>query len=1300
MKSLLPNRRWLSGWVSYSFVVAWLAMSTALGGEAATDAVPVKVSAGTEVVRVWKPGQHLFVKGELGLSAAQLSALAQWLEANATNWVVVLLDSAAGETYRTADGRTFTGIEAVNYALGQGLMGQTPFGQSVDARTGERNACFFALFLKDRRFSYYGSDAQDRRGLGENNWIGNLDAPAISAMRNGGRIVDAVKDTIKNVENRLTARLEAERREVARRAAEEQANRARVQAEAESQVKAANADFALLQQRTAELGRGRSEMTGDLARLDSASYQAPVAEAARLLSSGEYAKARQLAGEVRTRISHQLRRLDQYAEDASRLEELGGRYQALSQARYASSARKPLEAAAENLKAARAEHARGDSAYVGHLAAAQEAVRAATAAMLSAERAAQAALAVAALAGSTTLAGLGLIGLFLNRRRLKPKREAEELHATWTRGLREKTDALFALLDRRAKVVGSSAVEAGQRYDGETLPLCQRIIQDVDELFIMSACADRVMSQAQALLAARSLGGRFVNSFSRRRYRRVLRLLRDEPIVFKPAEGLELIVRGQRTERDRLLGDRASYEPFAMTFQQLMEAFNERAGRALTNLDLVESSVVDCTRAVESAQADTDAAAGAENDLAAAAKEDGLLRLDAVFTRLLPEARNEMAEALKQALKDPVGASRSRAAKAKQQAADAARLAAIALAVRKEGVPALGQHVQALAAQGVHAGWIGAEARRLSEAADQLANAALTESAATGIAAWEADWRTLGQRAGKAVELDARRRGELRQALAKTEAAIAEARQAIGEALHLEPASCLREKDRDPSEVMTKAGEHLASALAGLERGDVDAAENALNAVANLARIAGEMAASARRILAAQPETVRSLRTETERLAGLVAGRRTILNGIVGRYAASVLRFGAGDPAHPNANGTVEDNVAETESALATAREAVDQAEVDFRAARLFQAAARWEQAAGANALAEHRLAEIAEKAKRLEVAEQSNAGAAKALAGRLDECDRLAAANTTMTPTIRLLASAKQRFAAVRPRIGAEKEDPFTVAAELSEVGAALDEVADKARCDRDVFEEAERSVRAATVQITESRRAASDAGSVSVPSSPAMQTALGRLERLSEELRRATAELARSHGDWHALDAEADRVTNEAAQVTAELRGEIERARAASNALTAAASAVRLAGGWTGGFGVAVFGSPGADSLERGRALLQRGDYVAALAMAETARRVAQAAVLAAEAEMRRRQAAEQARRAAERRARALAEVARLGRRGAWGGGVFGGGFGGGSGGGFGGGFGGGSSWGSSGSGVGGSSFSSGSGASTSGW
>jgi hypothetical protein len=132
------------------------------------------------------------------------------------------------------------------------------------------------------------------------------------------------------------------------------------------------------------------------------------------------------------------------------------------------------------------------------------------------------------------------------RRRLKVKLEAEALFANVGKALREKTDALFALLDRRAAVVGVTSQDAARRYAGETLRLSQPAIQDVDQLFIMSACVDRGLADAEALLRPKSAGVRLANRFSRR-YRRVLRPLRDEPIAFRPGEGLEPIVRGGRS---------------------------------------------------------------------------------------------------------------------------------------------------------------------------------------------------------------------------------------------------------------------------------------------------------------------------------------------------------------------------------------------------------------------------------------------------------------------------------------------------------------------------------------------------------------------------------------------------------------------------------------------------------------------------------------------------------------------------------------------------------------------------------
>jgi membrane protein involved in colicin uptake len=126
----------------------------------------------------------------------------------------------------------------------------------------------------------------------------------------------------------------------------------------------------------------------------------------------------------------------------------------------------------------------------------------------------------------------------------------------------------------------------------------------------------------------------------------------------------------------------------------------------------------------------------------------------------------------------------------------------------------------------------------------------------------------------------------------------------------------------------------------------------------------------------------------------------------------------------------------------------------------------------------------------------------------------------------------------------------------------------------------------------------------------------------------------------------------------------------------LSTASTVVRSAGAWTGGFSVAIFGTPGADLLTQAWGHLERGDYESARRLADNARRAAELAIAQAEAEVRRRRREEEERQEQERRRRRDEEAARQRRSSSS------------------------SSWGSSGSGTRSSSFRSGSGVSTSSW
>jgi hypothetical protein len=294
------------------------------------------------------------------------------------------------------------------------------------------------------------------------------------------------------------------------------------------------------------------------------------------------------------------------------------------------------------------------------------------------------------------------------------------------------------------------------------------------------------------------------------------------------------------------------------------------------------------------------------------------------------------------------------------------------------------------------------------------------------------------------------------------------------------------------------------------------------------------------------------------------------------------------------------------------------------------------------------------------------------------------------MAPTRNLFAAAQQRVTRLQEPVRAGGGNPFAIADELAAVAAAFTAAADRARCDADVFEEASRSLRAAAAQLSDAHAAAEAVRRTNTPASQIIRNGLSELPRLVQAAQTAETALGRPHGDWNALDAEADRITAGAARLAAALRGEQTRAAAAVALLSTAATTVRKAGGWTGDFGVTIAGSPGGDALAEARDQLQRGEYERARSLADSARRMAESALAAAAAEVMRRQAEEVARRERERRRRAAEEAARQHRRTtASGGGSGGRSFGGG-----------GSSWGGSGSGARSSSFSSGSGARTSGW
>ncbi len=1229
-------RQWGRWTVLCLLCAAWAGPGNTWAQDPQPSGHPLRVNAGTDVVDRWQAQQHLYVKGDVAVGAEQQDQLEAWLDQNAQNWTVVLLESGQGERYTDPEGRQYTGLDAVEQCLGKGLANRTGFGQLTDPRTGERNGAFFMLFLKDRKFSYYASDAMDRRGLGEDHWQGNLDQAAVAAMRSGGRVADAVKDTITLVETRLTRRIEAEKAEARRREESARLELQKTVDRARLGLRSAAESVERLGLSVSEAQEAHPEVRGDILRPDLDRMRADLAGAAAALDGGNAPAAGALAEEVRGRAEKARKAIEDHRLAGQELTDLGARLDSLAGRPYAHAAVPDIDEARTVLAGAREVHGQGDSTYVVRMQDLRTRMGRVEARIAAAAFAANQRRFLVRLAGGTGLATVLLVGLSLNLRRRRSRREALAMIDTWSKAINEKTLALFDLLNQTHDVLGSSSDEVATRHTGRTLDLARQVVEDVDEMVIMSACASRVLETARLLARPDRLARQFVNVFAVRHYRAALRRLRDDPVVFSPDEGLEFIIRGPRTQRETLLGPVESYQPFTMTFQELIDAFNQRAGRAVAGIGQVDGSV---NHLADVQKASTDRIREVsllEPELRTAAGPSTSFTAGLVFSDLLPAAQRDHADAAKLAVRDPVGTLETLAASAKSKAEDGLAIARLAADFHAGLRQQMASAAQVLAEASVDAGWMAVSVETLSDRLDQVTRQALKESQASQIAVLAADLRTLVDRAERVVQIDKARREVAIRSIDEALASIAQARQDLGQAGGLAADAVLHEQGSDPDDRVDKARSQVAAVKAALERGDVETADQGLAEVADLTQeIAGVLKAT-REAFGAHDATAAACRKGLAEITAQVPRHRRVLEDIEKGYAASVLLLGEGDPTHPRVNDTIQDNLDEVTDHLTETGRMLDLSEARHRSGGFLDAAATLARAAARHEQATFRLQEIMEKQQRLAATEMANARQRDALEHQVGELQTSVEDSRTTEPTAAAFDQARQRLGAAVRLMQASPANPFAAAAELQAAGQMLASVEDQVRCDWAIRSEAERRISEAASQLEAAQRMAHQAQTDHLADSAALQQAYRDGEILAERLRRRQTDLGTPHGRWAEVRQEADEVFSGAGRLAAILHGELEAGQAAAAALATAAQVVGQMSAWRGGLGVTLFGSPASRTLDQARALLASGSYVEALRLSESARREARAAIAEAAAEQRRRLLAEQERLERERRSR----------------------------------------------------------------
>ena len=499
----------------------------------------------------------------------------------------------------------------------------------------------------------------------------------------------------------------------------------------------------------------------------------------------------------------------------------------------------------------------------------------------------------------------------------------------------------------------------------------------------------------------------------------------------------------------------------------------------------------------------------------------------------------------------------------------------------------------------------------------------------------------LGLRVEHAIALSRGLEGTARPEIRRVAEVVQAARGELGGALSLPAERILREDGADPSERLDGAARQADAAQESLGGGGLEAAEAALAAAARLTREAEEIVAATRQAFAAQAATVEERRAETERIERQLPDHDRILAAIRETFAASVLILRADDPVYPGANGTLADNLEESRVHVGLAHEKLDRAVAAFPLGRLLAAARLLQEVKEHQDLTLHRLREVTEREARLAKAVADNRDLLAALEGRVRE-DRIAVAGDprTMRPTVAAFEDGERRVQEARRAVEAAPGDPLAAEDGLLAAQAVLADVHDRmAPGDRLLFAEAQKSATAADRQLAAAAKLARHAAADGIPDSPEINHGLGAVESLSSALAAVSAALSVPHGDWSALDIEADRILADGVRWAATLQGEIAAGEKAAAAISSAAAAVREAGSWRGGYGVVVSGSPGSDALATARTLLAEGWYGLAEQEAGSARREAANAIAEAEATVRRYRAEEERREESRRRAASVA-------------------------------------------------------------
>ena len=1183
----------------------------------------------SEVISGWTPNQHVWVSGNLPVGSLNLATLDGWIDENAPNWTVVLMESAQQQSFGN-----YRGMDAVEHALGKGLSNQTGFAKLVHPTTKQTNGAVFVLFLRERKFSYFASDVYDSRRLGEQYWIGRLDRNAINAMRNGGRIVDAAKSTIRGIDSELAKRINSE--QVSRLLKDEKARQVprKLRERIETVVKQA-----------ANLRQKNPEFLGPLAFPDEGSWRANLKAIELNLQNEEYDSAMSSSQSVFSAIDSFEQNLKAWEDVKTEISSVQKRLADSPQQSEAPRVTGLLSRARNSLAAAKRNHQYGDAVYIDQLEVASQSIAESQReqdkyqADLQAAEAQERADKVTSRSLTGGLAALIIGGLtYLNRRRREPREKARQEVEKWRTNLRGKFNRLFGLMDRASIIQRSS-----DDYKGVTKDLIKNSVREVDELFIMSSATDRIMERVDRLIEPLNPLTRIYNKFSSRNYKKAVALLGSKNIGFDKSQGLRAVLEpAKKTKQPRqLVGKESDYKPFSISFNRLMESYDDREAQATEKLDRLENCIDGLPLALEKSEVSLAALSKKLDDLSAAAESDGFFPLERLQEKLVPSADRGFEAAAKLGVQDPVASMEGAGSKAEQQLNDAFALVSVVESTRNLAFPEIQRFRESLDAQNFATEWIEAAYDQRSDEIDSLSHSATENSIADQIEPLKTNLlQTLGRvrNAGDLAEQLGKRLPDL---ITANQTQISQTREKLAESLGLDADRLFKEEDLDPDQRIKDCHNAMQMMRHAISHGNLQAAQTESQNIEDLLSESEDILKLSTNVVENGDTKAEEIEGKIEDVNAQLPEAKSILQSLKSAYQPEVLLFKERFGERISGQRSIERSVEIGEAHLAEAERFLDLARKSHKDGALILAGGEYEKAANEAGFALHQVALIKDQytdLKKTDSANQENYE--KHLAYYRSLIPKLSN-NRTIQSTIdsRPEVTTALTRCSDQLQISAVK-NPFQTARDLEAVKKRIAELEDKIEADWNWFATANKELKGAQEIIESGKRLVGIAKRDGITDSRKLSRAIDKHYQLENQALNWQVFLSGAHRDWEQAYKGIVEIDSEATRTRGVIERELELAQRAAKLLEEASYAISDLKNWRNSYRVSISRNAGDSNFSRSRSELGSGDYDDAIRSAQAAISAAESALRQAQSRARQERAAEEA---AQRRRAAEAAAAR---------------------------------------------------------